>query len=243
MAKDARSIVEKSQETVKLKGVEAITRMTIFDKKGRKRVRQIAQVSKLYDNGKTEKKLLRFLAPAEVKGTGFLVFDYEKKDDDMWLFMPALRKTRRIISSEKAKSFMGSEFSYSDINLPTIGDFKYKLLGEEKVKGQLCWVIEMIPNNDDIADENGFSKKITYIAQKDNVVRRSIYHDLDTSLHKEMNVLSVKELDPKNQKYRPTHMVMVNKQNGRQSELIVEKIQYNPKVKDNFFTTRYLERP
>ena len=104
----AKQIADKSFNATKLAGSEAVSTMTIIDSKGRERVRKIAQVTKLYQNGDTEKKLIRFLSPADVKGTGLLTYDYNDKDDDMWLYMPALRKTRRIISSEKAKSFMGS---------------------------------------------------------------------------------------------------------------------------------------
>ena len=87
----AREIVDKAFKVTKLAGSESISTMTIIDGKGRERVREIAAVTKLYDNGETEKRLIRFLAPADVKGTGLLTFDYEKKDDDMWLFMPAVR--------------------------------------------------------------------------------------------------------------------------------------------------------
>ena len=238
----AKQIANKSFEVTKLAGAEATATMTIVDSKGRKRVRKTAQVTKLYQNGDTEKKLVRFLSPADVKGTGLLTFDYKVKDDDMWLYMPALRKTRRIISSEKAKSFMGSEFSYSDMTPPTLNDFTYKKLGEEEINGTLCWKIEMIPVDDDIVDENGFSKKISFIGKKDFVIRKAIYYDPDEEFHKELTVTEVKELDPKNHKFRPLHMVMVNKQNGRKSILQIDKIQFNPNVKDEYFTTRYLER-
>ena len=238
----AYEIVEKSFDTVELAGTEATSTMTIFDSKGRQRVRQVAQVSKLYDDGDTEKKLIRFLSPADVKGTGFLSFDYEDKDDDMWLYMPALRKTRRIVSSEKSKSFMGSEFSYSDITPPTLSDFVFTLLAEEDVGDTPCWKIEMTPNDDDIADENGFSKKITWISQTDFVVRKSVYYDLDGELHKELTVHEIRELDPQNHKYRLIHLEMVNKQNGRRSVLKVNSIVFNPNVKDEYFTPRYLER-
>jgi hypothetical protein len=220
----AEQIVDKSFKTTKLDGSEATSTMTIIDNKGRERVRKIAAVTKLFDNGATEKRLIRFLSPADVKGTGLLTFDYEKKDDDMWLFMPALRKTRRIVSTEKSKNFMGSEFSYADMTPPTLEDFAYKILGEEEVKGVLCWKIEMIPKDEDVADENGFSKRIAFIGNK------------------ELEVKEVKEVDLKNHKYRPMHMIMVNKQNGRKSILIVDEIQFNPNVKDEYFTTRYLER-
>ena len=152
-------IQEISIEATRVAGVEAVATMTIIDSKGRQRVRKLAQISKLYDNGQTEKKLIRFLSPADVKGTGFLTFDYREKDDDKWLYMPALRKTRRIVSSENAKSFMGSEFSYADMTPLAVEDFTYNILGEEDIIGVLCWIIEITPKDDDIADENGFSKK------------------------------------------------------------------------------------
>lgn len=238
----AKQIVDRSFEATKLAGSETVATMTIIDSKGRKRIRKIAQATKLYDDGKTEKTIVRFLSPADVKGTGLLTFDYDEKDDDMWLFMPALRKTRRIISSEKAKNFMGSEFSYADMSPPVLDDFSYKKLAEQKIDGTLCWKIEMVPKDDDIADENGFSKKSSYIAKKDFVIRKAVYYDLEDELHKVLTVQEVKEMNAENNKYKPMHMIMVNKQNGRESILQVEKIQFNPDVKDEYFTTRYLER-
>lgn len=238
----AKQIMDKAFEVTKLAGSEAVSTMTIIDRKGRERVRQIAMVTKLFDSGDTEKRLLRFLSPADVKGTGLLLFDYKEKDDDMWLFLPALRKTRRIVSSERAKSFMGSEFSYADMAPPILDEFTYKILGEKEAEGTLCWEIEMVPVDEDIADENGFSKRIAWIAKKDFVIRKAVYYDLDGELHKELAVKGIKELDPKNHKYRPMHMIMVNKQNSRKSILIVNEIQFNPNIKDNYFTTRYLER-
>ncbi len=238
----AREIMDKSFKAVRLAGSEATSTLTIIDSKGRQRIRQIASVSKLYGSGETEKRLIRFLSPPDVKGTGLLTFDYEKEDDDIWLFMPALRKTRRIVSSEKAKNFMGSEFSYADMTPPTLDDFTYKILGEEEVEGTLCWQIEMVPVDDDIADDNGFSRKVSSIAKEDFVIRKAFYYDLDGELHKELSVKEVQEVDTKDHKYRPTHMIMVNKQNGRKSTLVIDKIQFNPNVKDEYFTTRYLER-
>ncbi len=237
-----QQIQEKSIEATRVAGVEAVATMTIIDSKGRQRVRKLAQISKLYDNGKTEKKLIRFLAPADVKGTGFLTFDYRENDDDKWLYMPALRKTRRIVSSENAKSFMGSEFSYADMTPPTVEDFTYNILGEEEINGVLCWKIEITPKDDDIADENGFSKKISYIGKQNYVIRKVVYFDLDEELHKEFTVYEIKELDIQNRKYRLMHIEMENKQSGRKSIMKVEKIQFKPNVKDEYFTTRYLER-
>ncbi|UCH92133.1 MAG: outer membrane lipoprotein-sorting protein [Candidatus Aminicenantes bacterium] len=239
---DAKRIVEIGQEVIKLDGAEYIANLIIIDSKGRKRIRKVAQISKLFDNGKIEKRLIRFLAPADVKGIGLLSFDYEKKDDDMWFYMPALRKTRRIVSSEKSKNFMGSEFSYGDITPPNIDSFNYKMLGQEEIAGTPCWKIDMVPINDDIADEYGFSKKTCFYGQADYVIRKAVYFDLDGSLHKEMTVKSIKEVDPQKHRYRPMYMIMENKQNGRKSIQEIENVKFNPDVNDEYFTTRYLRR-
>jgi len=237
-----RDVVEKSQETTELAGTEAVSTLTIIDSQGRERVRKIAQVSKLTDNGNTEKKLVRFLEPADVKGTGLLTFDYEEKDDDMWLYMPALRKTRRIVSSEKSNSFMGSEFTYADMTPPSLDDFNYEKLESETLDSEPCYVVNIIAKNDDIADENGFHRRVVWISKEDFVIRKAVYYDYNDEKYKMLTVKDIKELDSENDKYRPTHMVMENVQNGRKSILKVNEIQFNPDVKDSYFTTNYLER-
>ena len=96
----ARDIMEKVTVTRKLDGSEAVVKMTSVDEKGQTREREITMATKLVDGGKTEKRIYRFLSPADVQGTGILVFDYEDKPDDVWIYLPALRKTRRIVSSQ-----------------------------------------------------------------------------------------------------------------------------------------------
>lgn len=238
----AKQIMDKTFDSTKLSGSESISTLKIIDSRGNERIRQISMATKLYDNGQTEKKIIRFKAPADVKGTGLLTYDYKKKKDDMWLFMPELRITKRIISSEKAKSFMGSEFSYADMTPPILDEFNYKKLGSEAVNDNDCWKIEMIPVNEDIADEYGFSKRIVYTLKKNFVMQKIIYYDLDGELHKELNIHKVKLLDAKNNKYRLMHMTMNNILDGRKSIMITEKAIFNPAVKDEYFTVRYLER-
>jgi len=101
----ARDIMEKVTVTRKLDGSEAVVKMTVTDDKKQTRERDITMATKLYDGGKTEKRIYRFLSPADVQGTSVLVFDYEAKADDVWIYLPALRKTRRIVSSQKSQSF------------------------------------------------------------------------------------------------------------------------------------------
>ncbi len=235
-------IMTRNHRATKLDGAEEVTTLIIYNARGSKRVRKMAIVSKLYGNGDTERRLIRFIEPADVKGTGLLTYDYERKDDDIWFYMPALRKTRRIVSSEKAKSFMGSEFSYADMTPPPVEDFNHKILKMEIVGGVNCWVIESVPKTDDIAEENGFSKRISYIGKQDYTIRKAIYYDLDGELHKELNTEKVKEIDTKKHRYRPMYMLMENRQDGRKSEVKVNAIKLRLQIADDYFTTRYLER-
>jgi hypothetical protein len=239
----AKEIMEKASTARKLDGSESVMTLTIYNKEGEKRVRQVAMVSKIFDGGATEKRVYRFLSPPDVKGTGVLAFDYENKDDDMWIFLPALRKTRRIVSSEKSKSFIGSEFSYVDMNTPVLDNYKLKILKEEKVNGKDCFVVETLPKNDDIADYEGYSKKIIWVSKDEFMVQKAVYYDLDGQLLKELVSKDIKLIDDKKKRYRSMHMEMTNKQNGRRSVFQTDKIEFTPNTKDSYFTTEYLERP
>lgn len=238
----ASEIVRRGEDAIRVKGVQGVSVMRIIDEKGSERVRKIKQAAKIFDNGETEKRLIRFMEPADVKGTGLLTYDYKSKEDDIWLYMPALRKVRRIVSSEKAKNFLGSEFTYADMSPPSMDDFTFTLLGEEKVNNILCYKVEWTPKNETIAKENGFSRRITFSSKNDFVVRKSIYSDLEGKLLKELYVHEIKELDTKNHKFRAMNLEMINKQNGRRSTLVNETLEFNPDVDEQYFTTGYLER-
>ncbi len=236
-----RQIMEKQKEVSKLEGSEMVGTLKIINQKSRERIRKTSIAAKSYGD-ELSKRIIIFLYPADVKGTGMLVFDYENKDDDMWIYMPALRKTRRIVSSEKGKSFMGSEFTNADISTPNLNDFNYKKLGTEQVGDTDCWEIESIPKDEDIADENGYSKRIIYIGKKDFVTRKTVYYNLDGELHKILEAKNIKLIDTENKKYMAAEMTMINKQNGRKSIWIIDEIVVNPNIKDEYFTVDYLEK-
>jgi hypothetical protein len=239
---NAKQIMQKSQDAMTLDGSESISILTINDGKGNQRIRKFSTASKLESSDGFTKSIMRFLDPADVKGTGILTFDYENKDDDMWLYMPALRKVRRIVSSEKTKSFMGSEFTNADITKPNIDEYTYKMIGNEKIDSTECWKIEITPATKEIASSYGYSKKIAWVGKSDNVARRNEYYDLDGKLLKVMVVKSIKLLDEKNKKYQTMDASMENRQNGRTSSFVIEKSVFNPNVKEEYFTTDYLQK-
>ena len=238
----AREIMNKVTQTRKLAGSEALVTMTIASDKGAPRERKISLATKLFEGGKVEKRIYRFLEPADVKGTGVLVYDYEAQADDVWIYLPALRKTRRIVSSQRSQSFLGSEFSYGDLNVPALDDYSYALGAEENFGGESCFQVDVTPKDKSVAESEGYSKKTYWVSKDKFVIRRGLYYDLGGKLLKELLCDDVQLLDPKNQRYRPKRMEMKNVQNGRRSTFVTEKVAFAPDTKDDYFTTRYLEQ-
>ena len=121
-------------------------RMILIDKKDRKRVREIEIFSKEY---KDVDKSISFLKSGDVKGTSYMSYNWNQlQEDDSWLYLPALQKVNRIASTDRSGSFMGSDFTYSDIDGFELEDFNYKLVKEnDVVDGKDCWVIESTPKN------------------------------------------------------------------------------------------------
>jgi hypothetical protein len=178
-----------------------------------------------------------------VEGTGVLVFDYETEADDVWVYLPALRKTRRIVSAQRSESFMGSEFAYADLNVPPLDDYSYQLLREESLGQERCWVIDVLPKTPDTGRSEGYSRKTYWVSQDKHVIVKGAYFDLEGRALKQLENQEFKLLDAKHKRYRPLRMVMTNQQNGRRSIFATEQVAFTPETKDEYFTPRYLERP
>lgn len=148
--------------------------MILIDKKGKKRIRRLKTFGG--KNGEDTMSLMFFLSPADVKNTGFLTYDYNKsgKDDDQWLYLPALRKTKRIASRDKSGSFMGSDLNYSDMTTPDIDLYDYTLMKETKVRGNEVWQIKAVPKNKDEVEKSGYSKSVLFIRQDNYVMIRAV---------------------------------------------------------------------
>jgi len=232
--------MQNTRDVSKIPGLETVATLKIIDPKGRERVREISMASKLTDNGKTEKRVIRFLSPAEVKGTGMLIYDYDVASDDMWLFMPALRKTRRIASGEKNQSFMGSEFSNADLAAPNTEDYSYKITGNETMDGVDCWKIESLPMTQAITDDAGISKKIIWVGKKDYVCRKTEFYNSEGELSKILTCSDVRKIAEG--KYMAAAMQMENVQNDRKSSFTFDQMKYNPGVKEEYFSVAYLEK-
>jgi len=238
---DPKEIMRKSRDQSKLSGMEAKTMLEINDGKGNQRIRETTMASRIFPDG-TEKRTILFLSPPDVKGTGILIWDYEGKDDNMWIYMPALRKSRKIVSSEKSRNFMGSEFSNSDLAVGNIDDFTYAMDGTETIDQQLCWKINVTPATSEIAADYGISTKTIWVSQQDFMPRKTVFMDLDNKRWKELTYAGIKLMDTKSGKYFISQMEIKNLKNGRFSKMNMTQMSFNPVVKEEYFTLSFIEK-
>ena len=235
-------IMERNYQVNRTKDRSNEITMEMYNKQGKKRTRRLRSTAMLMKDGINEKRLIRFLYPPDIKGAGFLVFEHCDRDDDMWLYLPTLRKSRRKLASDKKDSFLGTEFSYGDVTGPKVPEYGYELKGEEEVGGIRCYVIEATPASEDVLKDYGYSKRIDYI-RKDNFTRaKAIFFDKYDKHLKTLLCHDPVEVDPENHKWFIKQREMLNHKNGRKTVLKMEKIQVNTGIKEKAFTLRYLER-
>lgn len=239
---NARAIMERVEARDDGKSMESNMKMVLIDKNGDKREREIKLISK--DKGEDEHKIMFFLTPADVKDSAFLTYDYNEgeKDDDQWLYLPALKKVKRIPSSDKSSSFMGSDFTYSDMTDRDLDDYDFKLLKEMEDRGHKAWVIESTPKNKKVLDETGYVKSLLIIRQDNLVLTRAVHTMQSSGYYKYYDVKELKEIDGI---WQPTEMVMTTK-NGKTTEhstiLLHSDVAFNKEYDDSLFTTRTLEK-
>ena len=187
--------------------------MILIDKRGKKRIRELRSFNK--DIGEDTHSMLFFLSPPDVEDTGFLTYDYDaaERDDDQWLYLPALKKTKRIASSDKSGSFMGSDFSYADMTDRPLENYEFRLVQEAEVNGHPVWVIESTPIDEEEIDETGYTKAIQFVRKDNDVVIRS---KIWVKKGKRNKFMEVKELEQIDGIWIPTLMTMTTK-NGKQT--------------------------
>lgn len=187
--------------------------MTLINAKGQTKIRHIESKTLELEGG--DKSLMEFLSPADVKGTKFLNYEHAKKDDDQWLYLPALKRVKRISSKNKSGSFMGSEFSYEDISSFNIEKYDYKSeeAKEEQLNGKDIYKVERYPNY----KYSGYTKQVSYIDKKSFLTLQVDYYDRKKSLLKSAYFTEYKLI---NGVYRNGTIQMKNFSNSKESTLV-----------------------
>ena len=235
-AQTGRDIIQRVKDRPDGNTRYAEMQLTLVKKNGDKRERKM--VSWAMDEGKDTKKIMFFTYPGDVKGTGFLTWDYDQagKEDDKWLYLPAMKKTRRISgSSSKTDYFMGTDFTYDDMGGRSVDEDKHTLLREETRDGHKCWVVESVPKD----PHEVYSRKVTWIRQDSDTGVYCEFYDKLNKLHRVMTVLDLQKVEGF---WTVMKMEMKNVQSGHSTQITVSEPKYDIKVDKSLFTVAKLEK-
>jgi len=236
----AREIMEKNFLATKVTSLRVETTMVLTTNRGERRERATSGLVKLQPNGIDSKLVVKFNSPPDIKGTGVLQIEHSDGDDDLWIYLPALKKSRRLVANNKKDSFVGSDFSYGDITLPKVDHYKHTLLRTEKVEDHDCFVIESVPASDAIRANSGYSKKVMWV-RVDNFVESKVeYYDLAGRLLKTQLTGRHQLVERDKDRWFVMSREMTNHQTGHRTIITASKAE-PVAIADQSFTTRYLE--
>lgn len=236
-----RKIMENLDALLEPRDVVTQLKMTLVSVKGgkeRRRSREMTIFEKRYENESfNSKSLIRFSQPAEVKGTGFLTWDRKGSDpDDQWLYLPALKKMKRIRAKEKTRNFLGTDFTYEDLSGRDLDADEYKLLGEDTMNGTDCYRVEAKPKE----KNTRYSSRIIWVDKDRWLMKRVEFFDRKGRPLKVLNIpYHVKNGDY----WTAIRLVMENLKTRHKTIMEVLKVDYDQGLGNEVFTESFLKRP
>ena len=214
---------------------EAKVLMLLKNSQGKEATRQL-EVKSLEVIGDGDKALTVFQSPRDVKGTAFLSFSHALEADEQWIYLPALKRVKRISSQSKSGPFVGSEFAFEDMTSYEVEKFSYTFLGEEEVNGEACFVLKQVPEY----DFSGYSFQKVWIDKSHYRVQKVEYYDRKESLLKTLHLSEYKQY--KNKFWRPMKSLMRNVQTKKSTSLMTEEMTFDTDLSESDFNKNSLKR-
>ena len=212
----------------------AKVKMILQDKKGGKRERMFIVRSK--ETGGLRKTILKFLSPADVMGTGLLLLEKSKGNDDQYLYLPETGKARKVAGKQRSSAFLSSDFLYWDLRSHNVDDADHERLPDETLSGMKCMVVKTIPHEDADAP---YGKIITWVAASNDVpVKMEFYDDKDKRVKKLFN----SRIEKKEGAWVIMESKMTTIKSGHQTKVIVQTIEFKDDIPDDEFTKNALKR-
>jgi len=210
--------------------------MILKNRHGQESRRQI-RFRNLEVAGDGDKSLTIFDSPKDVKGTAFLNYTHKEGDDDQWLYLPALKRVKRISSRNKSGSFMGSEFSYEDIASQEIEKYTYRWIRNEVYESNDCFVSERYPVD---KKNSGYSRQLTWLDKQEYRVWKVEYYDRKNAHLKTLTMRNHQQYEGKF--WRTLELHMVNHQTGKSTLLLFSNYKFNVGLTDDDFNKNSLKR-
>jgi len=210
-------------------------KMILRNRSGAESVR-VLNMKTLEINGDGDKSLSVFSQPRDIKGTAFLSFTHALVPDEQWLYLPALKRVKRISSSNKSGPYLGSEYAFEDLTSFEVSKYKYKYLKDDALEGKACFVVELYPQY----QHSGYTRQVVWIEKERYIPLKTDYYDRKNAL---LKTLVNKDYQQYLEQYwRADEMLMVNHQNGKSTVLLWENFKFRNDFSDRDFDRNSLKR-
>jgi len=183
-----------------------------------------------------DKSVVIFDTPRDVKGTAFLSYSHKVGSDDQWLYLPALKRVKRIASNNRSGPFMGSEFAYEDISSQEVEKYTYRFLREEELDGRNCFVVERYP----VDKNSGYTRQIAWTDDGEFRIWKVEFYDRKDELLKTLVYQGYEQYVDKH--WRPARMHMENHQTGKSTELVWADYEFKVDMNESDFEKNSLKR-
>ncbi len=225
-ANSPEAMMRASHEVSRFNAARFKARLSITTQSGSPRVRELAGVSKILEGGKATARMMRIAAPADMRGVATLTIDRNQAADDLWIYLPSLRRVRRLVASNRRDPWMGSDFSYGDILGHEVGDWHHRILRRETIQDVGCTVIVSTPMTDGLASETGYSRRLTWLRDADMLAVRVDFFDLAGAFLKSMEASDARQPAAASGKQQPMRILM----RSAKSESILTFIEFRADV-------------
>ncbi len=233
-AETGRDIMEAVIDNQKADSSAMDIKMTLIDSGGNKSNRRIQTLT--MDTEEGTRSITLFMQPANVKNTRFLTIENKDRDNDQWIYLPSLRKVKRIAAGERDGSFMGSDFSYSDMSGRDLDDSNYELIKEETINGRLCWVVESKPKE---GKTSAYGKTVSWVDQQTSLtIKVEFYDENGSEKIKELTMEGFQQIG-RYWSAKKTTMRSINTNHRTVVEIL--KIKYDMPINPGYFTTTFLK--
>lgn len=236
-AEEARSVMERSESRTKARTERTTYTMELLDADGE--VEQTRTLEVFYKRESDhEVTLQKFLSPPLLEDTGMMIVDRGKPSNDIWLYLPATRRLRRISGAEKSNWYLGTQFTYEDFEDYNLEAYGFTLRDEAACHdGARCWVIEAVATSESEKDATGYGKKVYWIEKESLYPVRVDYLDQEGSEIKRLTASGLKEIGDY---WRPAEIIMRDLRNDRRTRIRAEEREMDLDLDDYYLSRRYL---
>ena len=233
-AETGTDVMERVRNRPSPSTTHVLVQMELVDKGGAVSARTVESWT-MEEPGGLLRTLIVFHLPASVKDTRFLLVENAGREDDKWIYLPALRRVRRVAAAEGGQSFVGTDFTYDDMSTREVADDRHNLLRDETLEGWACAVVESAAVD---RSTSAYSRRVVWVDRASWSPVRAELYDRRGQLEK---VLTVERLEKIQGFWTPMTTVMSNVQTGHRTRLLIQKVVHAESLSPDLFTTQFLQ--